>query len=77
MGIYGHDTDKRTKVWSNCYDVALLQRITHKPNKQKGRKRLVKEYIDKRGQRRVTGNSELKLSQRTECNNGGEVCVVL
>ena len=75
MRAFGHTSDKRTKVWSNSFAVALLQMA--KPLKRKGRRgkkkvALAIKYQDKSGRTRYKGSPQLKSSQSFGCTlNGG------
>lgn len=63
---YGHENDKRTKLWAPSYNVCLFNRgpmtRLEKSKKPKGRATAVK-YIDGAGKVRYKGTPQLKLSQ--------------
>ena len=65
MAIYGHASEKPTKIWSNAFDVYFLQRshFKRRSRQQQKPKPLARKYVDQEGLVRYTGTPELKKSQ--------------
>lgn len=64
MHHYGHPNDKRTKLWSPSYYVALFNQGPLKKNKQtKKAAATAVKYIDGSGKLRFKGTAELKKTQ--------------
>ena len=63
MCDFGHATKKPTELWSNKPEVVEIKKYATPAKKPKKVVKLVDQYVDKNGRKRVTGGKLLKGSQ--------------